>query len=113
MNSIRVAIVLILILTIVYFYRSFKNTEYMDDIPINTMNDADIDKLRSYIEHAVRINQQYGDFRRQYPYSVSTWQFFKMIATRKRGELTNASLKDILIQSGAMAKTGAVVSMSA
>jgi hypothetical protein len=70
--------------------------EHLEDIQIN--NDA-IDKLRTYIERAVRNGTFYGDFRRMYPYTISPWQYFTMISYRKRGELDNAAVKKILTMS--------------
>jgi hypothetical protein len=90
----------LVVLLIVMLWLLATRSEHIENIPINKMTDTDIDKLRLSIERAARVGQFYGDYRRMYPYIVTPWQYFTMIAYRKRGELDNTAVKDILKQSG-------------
>jgi hypothetical protein len=85
---------------VVLVYLLWTKQEHLEDIPITDMTADDIDKLRTYIERAVRVGQFYGDFRRMYPYTISPWQYHTMIKYRKRGELDNEAVKKILSMSG-------------
>src|SRR4051812_33313333 len=78
----------------------WSNREHLEDTPISRMTAADIDALRQQIEKAVRIGQFYSDFRRMYPYPISTWTYNQMVIAHKRGLLTNAMVKSILKESG-------------
>lgn len=111
MTPLVIAGIILLIMFVFYWFKQ----EHLSDIPLSQMTDIDIDKLRTYIETAVRMNTQFGDFRRMYPYTITPWQYSRMTAMRKRGELTNAAIKTIFINSGETlhyAQT-AVVSMEA
>ena len=91
-------------LVLVLLWILWRRSERLEDIPVAAMTPEDIEKLRTYIERAVRTGQFYGDFRRMYPYTISPWQYFTMISYRKRGELDNAAVKSILAQSGEVVK---------
>lgn len=95
-----VALGILLIVVLVWIFVRREHMETMEDIPISKMSADDIDKLRQYIERAVRVGQFYGDFRRMYPYEITPWQYNTMIAKRKLGQLDNETVKNILRQSG-------------
>lgn len=90
----------LLVICLVLVYLLWSKQEHLANIPIADMTADDIDKLRGYIERAVRTGQFYGDFRRMYPYEITPWQYFTMIKYRKRGKLDNDAVKKILHMSG-------------
>ena len=86
----------LIIVCLVLLYMVLPKKERLENIPVAQMSPDDIDKLRTYIERAVRTGQFYGDFRRMYPYEITPWQYKEMISRRKRGELDNAAVSSVL-----------------
>jgi hypothetical protein len=90
------AVLVSIILVLLFLLYTRQPREHMQNIPISKMTDDDIDKLRQFMENAVRRGQFYGDFRRMYPYEITPWQYNAMTLKRRLGELDILAIKNIL-----------------
>ncbi len=96
--SINSAVLISIILILLFLLYVNQPSECMQNIPLSKMTEDDIDKLREFMEKAVRTGQFYGDFRRMYPYEITPWQYNTMISKRRLGELDSTAIKNILQQ---------------
>lgn len=81
-------------LILLLLYCVWNNNEHLTS-PKN-LTDDQINAIIGYIQKAIRINQQYGNFNQAYGYDISPWQFKTLVSLSRSGKLTLQTAKSTL-----------------